>query len=191
MKTRLLKLSCLALTLFTFIGCNDCSECEKDCKDELKKIKTELENKEMMLQNLGLYVDKIFENQDTARNLEPEQKTMCDFGEDEAVIEKDSWYITKLGSVKGKAFLKIPIPKGHKITKASLTDNVVTYEVTGSVYTKDFEYSHQYLSGLSEVSMSPLKIHVYYNFESDECETTTTLTRKHKGSVLGGQPLLD
>ncbi|MCD2260432.1 hypothetical protein [Psychroserpens luteolus] len=39
MKTRILKLSCLALLLFTFFGCNDCSECEEKVKKTEEKLK--------------------------------------------------------------------------------------------------------------------------------------------------------
>lgn len=45
MKTRFLKLSCFALVFFTFFGCNDCSECEKEITDEQKKeVTIEIEN---------------------------------------------------------------------------------------------------------------------------------------------------
>lgn len=46
MKTELLKLSCLALMLFTIFGCQECTDCENerdDTKDQLKETQLELE----------------------------------------------------------------------------------------------------------------------------------------------------
>lgn len=186
MKTNILKLSCLLLFVLTFISCTeDCSEFES----KLNKTEAQLEETQWVVERMSAYVNKIFENESGTRELARQEKTMCDFGKDDAIVEKESWYVTKLGSVKGKAYLKIPIPKGHSISKTSLRDNVVIFEVRGDVYSKEFEYSGQYVTGLKEDYASELKIEVNYYFEKDECGSDVTiLNRKHKGSILTGQP---
>ncbi|MEM5566796.1 hypothetical protein WNY78_16870 [Psychroserpens sp. AS72] len=46
MKSKILKLSCFAILLFTFFGCNDCSECEKENKDLKEKLEICISNQE-------------------------------------------------------------------------------------------------------------------------------------------------
>lgn len=183
MKTKLLKLSCLALVLFTFFGCNDCSKCEKEIEDTKK----ELENTQKefnLIQSEIKALDSI--NIDTETEYSSFFLPVENFCLHKEAVTKNQYYNT----ITGKASINIPVPNDHTFDKKSYDSktNTVTYYFKGTNYDKDNYIFPDTLSNLSQDRGAELYVVVVFDFVNDKCENTSQ-RRKYKNSTVKGQPI--
>lgn len=181
MKTKFLKISLLCFSLlFLFVSCGERAEKKIVWKESFSN---ELEGMDIPDEVLK-QIDDFFENYNDTR-----LEVGYDFCHEKKLLIGERYYDTRYGI----AYYIIPVPKGSSLKRTSKSNNKVTYESTGKVFSNDIIYKPIFISGLRKIQGDQAYIEVDYSkFDDEDCNTKAPFKQERKkGSVIGGHPFID